>query len=211
MAQNPFDPRFEDLPEIIPIFPLEGALLLPCGELPLNIFEPRYMEMVADAMKTNRLIGIIQPDFKTGCVGRIVKFEEVADGRYLISLRGLCRFTIGLDEATTSPAPYRRVHVSWENFGTDMVRVECLDIDKPHLKNLLRQYFDAQGLSMDWELLDEVADEGLFTALAMVCPLPPSEKQALLEASNCKARADLFIKLLEMALQSGNNQQTLHH
>lgn len=214
MPYNPFDPLFEDLPEAIPIFPLEGALLLPRGELPLNIFEPRYIAMVADALKTNRLIGIIQPEFKTGCVGRIVRFEEMHDGRYMINLRGLCRFKLGDDLAANVQTPslsYRRSHVTWASFEEDMIKVGCLDIDKPHLKNLLRQYFDSQGLSMDWELMDEVADEGLFTALAMVCPLPASEKQALLEASSCKTRADLFIKLLEMALQSGSHTTTRQH
>lgn len=204
MPYNPFDPRFEDLPEIIPIFPLDGALLLPRGELPLNIFEPRYLAMVADALKSNRLIGIIQPDYKTGCVGRIVKFEEMIDGRYLISLRGLCRFHLS-KEIDTPQFAYRRSYVSWEGFMNDMVRVGCLDIDKTHLKKLLKSYFESQGLSMDWDLLDDVADEGLLTSLAMVCPLPPAEKQALLEAKCCKARANLFIKLLElMTLQNGN-------
>lgn len=211
MPYNPFDPPFEDLPEVIPIFPLEGALLLPRGELPLNIFEPRYLAMVADALKTNRLIGIIQPDFKTGCVGRIVRFEEMQDGRYLINLRGLCRFRLKLIENGTSPLSYSRACVTWNEFSSDMVRVDCLGIDKAHLKNLLRQYFDSQGLSMDWELMDEVADDGLFTALAMVCPLPAPEKQALLEARCCKERADLFIKLLEMALQSGTSPTTKPH
>lgn len=210
MPYNPFDPLFKDLPEVIPIFPLEGALLLPRGELPLNIFEPRYIAMVADALKTDRLIGIIQPDFKTGCVGRIVRFEEEPDGRYMINLRGLCRFRMGAAETSTPLRAYHRAHVSWAEFAKDMVSLDCLDIDKKHLKNLLRQYFDAQGLSVDWELMDEVADEGLFTALAMVCPLPSSEKQALLEASCGKTRADLFIKLLEMALQSGLNPTSQH-
>lgn len=210
MPYNPFDPSFNNLPEIIPIFPLEGALLLPRGELPLNIFEPRYLAMVADALQGNRLIGIIQPDYKTGCVGRIVKFEEVIDGRYLISLRGLCRFHLGL----TAPTPtlsYRRSYVTWSGFEQDMVRMSCLDIDKGHLKNLLRRYFESQGLSMDWELIDEVTDEGLLTALAMVCPLDPTEKQALLEAKCCKSRADLLIKLLEMSLQSLSNTPTTPH
>ncbi len=210
MPYNPFDPCFEDLPEVIPIFPLEGALLLPRGELPLNIFEPRYLSMVADALKGNRLIGIIQPDYKTGCVGRIVKFEEMIDGRYMISLRGLCRFEIGLYHPI-DPLSYRIATVDWGNFAHDMTRMSNLNVDKHHLKNLLRRYFESHGLSMDWELIDEVADEGLFTALAMVCPLPSTEKQALLEAKCCKSRADLFIKLLEMAIQSlPHSSQTPH-
>lgn len=210
MQHNPFDPDFESLPDIIPIFPLEGALLLPSGELPLNIFEPRYLAMVTDALQGNRLIGIIQPDYKTGCVGRIIKFEEVIDGRYLISLRGLCRFRLGLQSITPSLS-YRRAHVTWDEFAQDMVRMPCLDIDKTHLKSLLRRYFESQGLSMDWNLIDEVADEGLLTALAMVCPLGSTEKQALLEAKCCKSRADLLIKLLEMSLQSLPNTPTTPH
>ncbi len=198
MPYNPFDPAFKDFPDIIPILPLDGVLLLPRGELPLNIFEPRYLAMVADALKGNRLIGIIQPEFKTGCVGRIVRFEETMDGRYMVGLRGLCRFRLGNEQPLNNG--YRRANVIWDEFSNNMVRMGCLDIDKAHLKKLLRSYFESQGLSMDWELMDEVADEGLFTTLAMVCPLPPQEKQALLEAKCCKARADLFMKLLEMAV-----------
>jgi Lon protease-like protein len=210
MAYNPFDPQFTDLPDIIPIFPLDGALLLPRGELPLNIFEPRYLSMVAEALKGNRLIGIIQPGYKTGCVGRIVRFEEAEGCRYLIGLRGLCRFHLG-EETEKSTGGYRQAHVAWDAFAADMVQVECLDVDKMRLKKLLRTYFEAQGLSMDWELLDEVADEGLFTTLAMVCPMESVEKQALLEAKCCKTRADLFIKLLEMAVNLPSNGRTMPH
>lgn len=205
MPYNPFDPSFENLPEIIPIFPLEGALLLPRGELPLNIFEPRYLAMVADALQGNRLIGIIQPNYKTGCVGRIIKFEEMIDGRYLISLRGLCRFQLG-QQVPISTLSYRRAYVLWSEFKDDMNKISSLEMDKKHLKNLLRRYFETNSLSLDWDLVDEVADEGLLTALAMICPLSPTEKQALLEAKCCKSRADLLIKLLEMSLQS--SQQT---
>lgn len=200
MPYNPFDPKHEDLPEVIPLFPLDGALLLPRGELPLNIFEPRYVAMVQDVLKTNRLIGIIQPDYKIGCVGRIVKFEEIVDGRYMIVLRGICRFQTE-EEHGLLLSGYRRIKVDFGRFAKDMVRTPCLDMNKPHLKNLLRHYFESQGLSMDWELLDEVAEEGLVTTLAMVCPLPAAEKQALLEAQCCKSRADLFVKLLEMAVR----------
>lgn len=219
MPYNPFDPLYDDLPEIIPIFSLEGALLLPRGELPLNIFEPRYLAMVADVMKRDRLIGIIQPAYKTGCVGRIVRFEETQDGRYMIALRGLCRFRLGDDVPDDVPqkngdntcGTYRRAHVSWAGFANDMARVGHLDINKEHLKTLLRRYFEHQGLSMDWDLLDAVTEEGLFTTLAMVCPLPASEKQALLEAACCKARADLFIRLLEMAVTCQSKCQTTPH
>lgn len=210
MPYNPFDPPFENLPQEIPIFPLEGTVLLPRGELPLNIFEPRYLSMVADALKGNRLIGIIQPNFKTGCVGRIVRFEESIDGRYLISLRGLCRFHIGHDVQVVSK-DYRLATVKWDDFSHDMVRTKHIDIDKRRLKLLLHNYFESQGLSMDWDLIDEVAEEGLFTTLAMVCPFGATEKQALLEAKCCKARADLFIRLLEMAVGSGLRPHTTPH
>ena len=214
MPYNPFDPLYDDLPEIIPIFSLEGALLLPRGELPLNIFEPRYLAMVADVMKGDRLIGIIQPTYKTGCVGRIVRFEETQDGRYMIALRGLCRFRLEEDIPRAKEekcGTYRRAHVSWAGFSGDMARVGHLDINKNHLKTLLRNYFEHQGLSMDWDLLDAVTEEGLFTTLAMVCPLPASEKQALLEATCCKARADLFIRLLEMAVTCQSKCPTTPH
>ncbi len=199
MTQSPFDPKFCDLPEVIPIFPLDGVLLLPRGELPLNIFEPRYLSMVDTAMKGNRLIGMIQPHFGTGCVGRIIRFEETTDGRYLISLRGVCRFRLKAEQPS-APQGYRMSAVTWAGFDSDMTPVECLNLDKFRLKTLLRSYFESQGLSMDWDLMDDVADEGLITTLSMVCPLPPQEKQALLEAGCCRARADLFIKLLEMAV-----------
>ena len=211
MPYNPFDPLYTDLPEVIPIFPLEGVLLLPRGELPLNVFEPRYLAMMADALKGDRLIGMIQPEFKTGCVGRIVRFEETVDGRYLVSLRGLCRFRLGADIEGISSNSYRCAHVDWSAYAADMVRIACLNVDKERLKKLLRTYFESQGLSMDWDLIDEVADEGLFTTLAMVCPLPASEKQALLEAECCKSRADLFIKLLEMAVAVGTQTHTTPH
>ena len=210
MPFNPFDPEFKDLPEMIPIFPLSGALLLPRGELPLNIFEPRYLAMVADCLQGNRLIGIIQPNFTTGCVGRIVKFEEVIDGRYLISLRGICRFHIGQDN--TSPmTPYRVAHVLWDGFQEDMVRTPALNIDKCHFKTVLKQYLESQGLSMDWDLIDEVAEEGLVTSLAMICPLDSRDKQALLEAKCAKTRAALFIKLLEMSVRLEGDGLTTSH
>jgi hypothetical protein len=166
--------------------------------------------MVADALKGNRLIGIIQPHFKTGCVGRIVRFEELIDGRYLISLRGLCRFHIG-DDVANAARDYRCATVKWNDFAQDMVRTKYIDIDKSRLKLLLRNYFESQDLSMDWDLIDEVAEEGLFTTLAMVCPFNAAEKQALLEAECCKARADLFIKLLEMAVGSALKSHITPH
>lgn len=202
MKGSAFTPSFENLPELLPIFPLEGVLLLPRGQLPLNIFEPRYLSMVNDALARDRMIGIIQPNgssvFKTGCAGRITQFEETEDGRYLITLTGVCRFSI-VEELPQSRG-YRRVTADWSSFKSDLEKIGCLDLDRHHLTELLQDYFSLNGLSMDWSLLDAIADEGLLTALAMICPLSATEKQALLEAPCCRARASLFMSILEIAV-----------
>lgn len=204
---------FEDLPAVIPVFPLTGVLLLPRGQLPLNVFEPRYLAMVEDALKTDRLIGMIQPKnmgepdlFDIGCAGRITQFEETDDGRYLVTLSGVCRFKIIKEEAQQKG--YRRVSVSWSGFEKDMEHMSCLDIDRSKLTTLLKSYFTQEGLSADWDTVQSVADERLMTALAMVCPLEPGEKQALLEAPCCKTRAQLFFTLVEMALCPGGHKGT---
>lgn len=213
MPYNPFDPPFDQLPDMIPIFPLEGVLLLPRGELPLNIFEPRYLSMVRSALTTHGIIGMIQPQaedtlFHIGCAGRIVRYEETMDGRYLISLRGLCRFRI-LKELDIAPEGFRRVKPIWASFEKDMERMGCLDIDRNNLTHLLHDYFDMQGLSLQWELLEQVGDDGLMTTLAMVCPFSTAEKQALLEAPCCKSRAGLFMQILEMALRQSHSGSPL--
>lgn len=216
MCSNPFTPRFSDLPDLLPIFPLDGVLLLPRGQLPLNIFEPRYLAMVSDALKHQRMIGMVQPSgrtptdkglavFNTGCAGRITQFEETDDGRYLITLTGVCRFNIF--EELDPARGYRRVVPDWSLFESDMERVGCLDLDRSHLTNLLHDYFEMQQLSMDWSLLDAIPDEGLMTALAMICPLSAKEKQALLEAPCCRSRAQLFYNLLEMAVREGHHPE----
>ncbi len=207
MTDNPFQPRFGDLPAQLPIFPLEGVLLLPRGQLPLNIFEPRYLAMINDAMAKDRMIGMIQPCdvhagtdlFKTGCAGRITQFQETDDGRYLVTLTGVCRFVVA-EELDVSRG-YRRVRPDWSSYQKDMEKIGCLDLDRTRLTGLLKEYFTINGLSMDWELIDAIADESLMTALAMICPLSAPEKQALLEAPCCKARASLFVNLLELAVR----------
>jgi Lon protease-like protein len=203
-------PRFEDLPQTLPVFPLNGVLLLPRGRLPLNIFEPRYLSMVDDALKTDRLIGMIQPAapcpdpekeapklFNTGCVGRIISFAETEDGRYLITLAGLSRFSI-LHELD-SPRGYRRVEVDWQNFRHDLDEEGCPGLDRTRMTRLLQCYFEKQGLSANWEAIENTPDERLLTSLAMICPFEPCEKQALLEANSLADRADIMMTLLEMA------------
>lgn len=210
MTDNPFQPRFSDLPEQLPIFPLEGVLLLPRGQLPLNIFEPRYLAMINDAMARDRMIGMVQPCgdqssahgqgiFQTGCAGRITQFQETEDGRYLVTLTGVCRF--GVAEELDTLKGYRRVRPDWSAYQKDMEKMGCLGIDRTRLTGLLKNYFTINGLSMDWDLIDAITDESLMTALAMICPLSPPEKQALLEAPCCKARASLFVNLLEIAVR----------
>ncbi len=215
---NIFKIDFTKLPAEIPVFPLESVLLLPRGDLPLNVFEPRYLAMVDAALRESRLIGIIQPTTKasgkefypTGCIGRITRFEETDDGRYLINLHGICRFK-SVAESPQDASGYRVMQVDWKTYAHDMNPVSGLHIDRTHLMKLLKDYFDRQGMCLDWNLIDDIADEGLLTTLAMVCPFTASEKQALLEAPCCKTRATLFINLLEISLCQGENSNPSTH
>jgi uncharacterized protein len=198
-----------NLPDILPLFPLSGVLLLPHGQLPLNIFEPRYLAMVDDALKTDlRMIGMIQPDFLIGCAGRISAFQETDDGRYLITLNGIARFRIKNELPQISG--YRRVQPNWQGFEDDINRRDPLDVDRAALTKVLKVYFSQHGLSMDWDIIDVVADERLMVSLAMICPLEAAEKQALLEAPCCKSRADLLFKLLTMAVRGYDEANTAH-
>lgn len=196
---------FDSLPAEIPVFPLGGVLLLPRGQLPLNIFEPRFMAMVDDALRSRRLIGMVQPQpqangdiYKVGCAGRITSFNETPDGRNEIVLTGVCRFRIGSE--LPQKDGYRRARVEWSDFKRDMEPIGCLDMDRDRLKKLLKSYFAQQGLTCSWEAVDGAGDEKLITSLAMICPLSPSDKQALLETPCCKDRAKMFITLLEMEI-----------
>lgn len=197
---------FDALPEEIPIFPLGGVLLLPRGQLPLNIFEPRYLAMVDDAIRTHRLIGMVQPKgdggvYAVGCAGRITSFHETSDGRNEIVLSGLCRFRI--EDELAQKSGYRRVKAGWGDFKKDLEPMSCLDMDRARLKKLLKQYFEQQGLTCSWDAVDSAGDEKLITSLAMICPLSPSDKQALLETPCCKERAKMFITLLEIEISGG--------
>lgn len=211
MTTHDFSVPYDQLPAEIPVFPLDGVLLLPRGQLPLNIFEKRYLAMVDDAIRADRLIGMIQPQnektlFRTGCVGKIISFNETDDGRYLITLKGVCRFGVH-QELAQANGGYRRVRAAWGDYKNDLNPAGCLNIDRERLKTALRTYFDIQGMNCDWNAVDGASDEKLITCLAMVCPFDSGEKQALLEAACCKTRAELFISLLEMAIRDSNRKR----
>ncbi|MFT4717141.1 MAG: Lon protease-like protein [Paracoccaceae bacterium] len=203
-----------NLPDYIPIFPLAGALLLPRGRLPLNIFEPRYLAMLDDTMKTqHRLIGMVQPiETETsngapklhdiGCAGRLVAFNEVEDGRYRIKLAGISRFRIN----STNPgfAPYLKAEVNWAGFDRDLGEPEKdggFDRDK-FLASLAR-FFRATGMNSDWENLEKAEDELLINSLSMMFPFDIEDKQALLEATTLQDRRKTLITLMEFAIATG--------
>jgi uncharacterized protein len=202
-------PGTRALPAILPIFPLTGVLLLPRGQLPLNIFEPRYLAMTRDAMAGERLIGMVQPRdpeqsmagnppvYPTGCAGLVTDFAETQDGRLLITLTGLCRFHIG--EELPLLRGYRRVVPDWRPYAADLVGEEDAEFDRPRLLQSLKAYFGRNRISANWEALATVPGERLIASLSMVCPFAPSEKQALLEAADLGARARLLTTIVEMA------------
>ncbi len=203
---SPFDLGFEELPRIIPIFPLSGALLLPQGKLPLNIFEPRYLQMTEDAIAAERVIGMIQPEnneepptiFGTGCMGRITSFSETDDGRLLITLSGMCRFNI-IEELPLVNG-YRRVVADCHRYRNDLSTDHEAEIPRERLLEALRGYLVLKHVDANWEAIEKTDDLNLVTSLAMMCPFEASEKQALLEADAVSDRADIMVTLLEMAL-----------
>ena len=206
MSRGPFEPLLQELPETIALFPLPGALLLPGGRLPLNIFEPRYLAMVQAAMATpHRMIGMIQPQadnghyFEIGCAGRIAEFSESDDGRFIISLAGTARFTCQKTEL--QPAGYMTGAVDFSAFAHDLEPDTGL-IDRDKLCAILKSYFDVKGFSADWSHIEECEDERLVTTLSMICPFGNSEKQALLESQDLVARSQLLIAMLEMSVLS---------
>ncbi len=194
------------LPIRFPVFPLPGAILLPGGNLPLNIFESRYLQMTRDAMRTDRVIGMIQPTgggppgrpdiYPVGCVGRITSFAETDDGRYLITLTGVCRFE--LVEELAVGTPYRQVIASFERWQCDLEPPAPSDSLRPPLVGALRGYFEVCEISADWSQIEAAPLAGLVTSLAMICPFEPCEKQALLEAADPEQRAKVLIALLQM-------------
>lgn len=207
-----------DLPARIPVFPLRGAIALPRTTLPLNVFEPRYLSMVDDALKGDRIIGIIQPVGdggvtgspsdraaplqSVGCAARLFAFQEQQDGRMLITLCGVCRFDVA-DEAKTA-TPYRTLQVSYDRFATDLGAVPSTDkVPRAHLLSVLRRFLDARNLNADWDAIEQSENEDLVNGLAIAGPFAPPEKQALLEAATLTERADALIALAEMDLAGG--------
>jgi uncharacterized protein len=196
------------LPDILPIFPLTGVLLLPRGRLPLNIFEPRYLAMFRDAMEGERLIGMVQPSdppirelnpmvYPLGCAGRITSFSETEDGRFLVSLTGVSRFRIR--EELPLLLGYRRVVAEWDDFTEDRNPDEA-GFDRSRLTLGLRNFFTQRQVQADWSAIDQAPGEHLVTSIAMMCPFAPNEKQALLEAKTLDERARLLTALIEMNL-----------
>ncbi|MBB6409662.1 LON peptidase substrate-binding domain-containing protein [Mesorhizobium sangaii] len=204
----------KNLPSTIPIFPLEGALLLPGGRMPLNVFEPRYLQMVDEAIAGSRLIGIIQPSLdgalrddgepelcNVGCAGRIIAFSETGDGRYLISLQGVCRFRVAHE--LTVKTPFRQCKLA--PFLADLDEDQAAnEIDRPSLLKAFRAYLQANDLEADWESVSRAENAMLVNALSMMAPYGPAEKQALLEAADLKTRAETLIAITEMALAREN-------
>jgi Lon protease-like protein len=203
----------QDLPETLPVFPLTGVLLLPGSQLPLNIFEPRYLSMFDDALAGNRLIGMIQPSFgevrveagqahiqalcQVGCIGRITSFAEMEDGRYLTSLTGICRFRL-FDELHPSKG-YRSFRIA--PFATDLAGPQDeAQVDRQALLAAFRAYLDANKLEADWESVERASNLTLVNSMAMMSPYGPAEKQALLEAPDLKTRAETLIAITEIVL-----------
>ncbi|MEC8641724.1 MAG: LON peptidase substrate-binding domain-containing protein [Pseudomonadota bacterium] len=210
--------RYDDmvLPSQIPIFPLPNALLLPEGQLPLNIFEPRYLAMIDDALGApGRLIGMVQPVdeagalFGIGCAGRISYFQETGDGRYMIALNGVCRFRLAGHHLTERG--YRLADISWDEFMSDLADGEGGIADRDHMFAVMRRYFDTQGFEADWDQIERSDDSAILNTLAMVCPFDVAEKQALLEAKGVRSRADLLIAMMEMALHGDEGQNDARH
>jgi len=203
------------LPDRIPIFPLPGAILLPGGRLPLNIFEPRYLAMTRDAMKGARMIGMIQPSdpgsdefeppvFGTGCLGRIVDFSETGDGRYMIALSGVCRFNVV--EELSRDTPYRQVTPDYEPFRADFLSSDDPQgVNRDELLAALRAFLDSRGLKADWDAAKRASDTVLVNSLSMVLPMTPAEKQALLEAASVADRATTMTALMQMAMLEGDD------
>lgn len=196
-----------DLPDRIPIFPLSGAILLPRCRLPLNIFEPRYLNMIDDALAGDRIIGMVQPigrrsddaapaTYSIGCAGRIAQFSETDDGRYLITLVGVSRF----DVKSEPPAqkPYRIAQCDWRRFQDDFAACDAEEVDRASLMGALRRYLNAERLDADWPSIERAKPEALVNSLAMICPFEPDEKQALLEAPRLKDRAEALTALMRI-------------
>lgn len=208
-----------DLPDVIPVFPLPGALLLPRGQMPLNIFEPRYLAMIDDALAGRRLIGMIQPDlrhkgsaerpvlYKVGCAGRITQLAESGDGRYLLELTGVARFEVQEELEVTTP--YRQCRVSFAPFADDFIARKGEDeVDREAVLAALRDFLKANKLQADWQGIETAPNEALVNALAMMSPYGTPEKQAMLEAKDLKSRAEILVAVTEIELAKALTGET---
>ena len=206
-----------DLPQVIPVFPLPGALLLPRSRLPLHIFEPRYLAMIEDVLKTpDRIIGMIQPSGQNGaermqtigCAGRLTQFSETEDGRYMITLTGISRYRLGKE--ITGFSPYRKFEASWDGFGQDRASSEKdLEFNREAFFKLLSRYFEQRDLSTDWETLRDADDELLINSLSMLLDFNYEDKQALLEAPSLVTRRETLVTLIEYSLRGGSAEEIL--
>ncbi|NQV43472.1 MAG: LON peptidase substrate-binding domain-containing protein [Rhodospirillales bacterium] len=215
-------PATDLLPDELPLFPLKGVLLLPGATLPLNIFEPRYLNMVEDALGNGRIIGMVQPKianvespggepvvYETGCAGRIVSFEETGDGRFTIMLLGMCRFRIVTELPLQSG--YRMVCPDFNSFFDDLNDDECSVPDRESLLTTVEAYFIANDIEADWASIEGAADSALITTLSMLCPFDPSEKQALLECDNMILRGQLLGNLMALSLHGSVANHGVRH
>jgi len=204
-----------DLPDTIPVFPLPSALLLPRSHLPLHLFEPRYLQMLDDVLKTeHRLIGMVQPYGKDqrlhsiGCAGRVTAFSETDDGRYMITMAGRSRFRISNE--VDGFTPYRRCKVSWQGFERDLGPAEVDEtFDRHKFMRALERYFTEENLATDWDSLQEADDELLINSLSMLCPFEPEDKQALLEAPSLTTRRETLTTLIEYTLRGGSAEEIM--
>lgn len=212
-----FHPAPEDLPAEFAVFPLEGALLLPKGKLPLNIFEPRYLAMTEDALAARRMFGMIQPDpglsehetglglYRVGCLGRLSSFSETEDGRYLITLTGVIRFAVGVELEMCRG--YRRVRADYDGYLDDLeTEPHPIGMEREALLSALRGYFNRQGFEANWEAIRRITDDMLVITLSMICPFEPAEKQALLEAPTPADRANALMALLRIGAAASENR-----
>ncbi|WP_106753685.1 LON peptidase substrate-binding domain-containing protein [Pannonibacter carbonis] len=217
-AGNAHYRTIDDLPATLPVFPLTGALLLPRTQLPLNIFEPRYLAMVDAALAGQRLIGMIQPAIgqaddarkpalaRVGCAGRITSFQESGDGRYLISLQGVARFSFTSELDTITP--FRQAAVDFTPYASDLMQgTGEAEVDRAGLLKAFRAYLDAHGMDADWDSVDNAETEVLVNALCMMSPYGAAEKQAMLEAKDLKTRAETLVAITEidLARAAGND------
>lgn len=217
MSRNPFVVPHSKLPETLAVFPLPGAIVMPGSDLPLNIFEPRYLNMVTDALATHRMIGMIQPNpsqsdgstlYKTGCGGRITQYRETTDGRIELVLTGVCRFDLGPELKTTRG--YRLVVPDWSRFGADYEDPPA-KLDERH-KSLIedvKRYFESNNLDVNWPILERLSTIKLVDSLTMALPLSHQDKQAILETRDATDRAELFLTLLDRA--PGEDGSNLRH